>query len=140
MTQFSYIARPEGPDADNPSPIIVYPRGDIAPDEDFTEIDLTHFNATIIDGQPKLGVRLDHAQGTATAGAFQQLTPGTVDIDPIAVNEHGTVTHHKLTLTDAQGAAHVLAHGDSFMVKAGGSTLWGSNQRNVQGTFYGFRP
>jgi uncharacterized cupin superfamily protein len=138
LAQVSFLGHPEN--EDNPGPLLIYPKNSHVPDDEFTEIDLAHFNATVIAGDPELGVRVDHVQGTASGGVFRQATEGTVEIDPVAPTQHGTIVRHKLQLTDSNGVMHELNHGDSFLVQTGAKVLWGSKQKDVQGNFYGFRP
>lgn len=133
--QKSFFNRVEAADA--PGPMIVYERGDAVDESELVDLGPPgNLGGTVIDGNPAISARVDHADGGLLGGVFQA-TRGEVLID-FPFTEHATVTKGKVTLTDELGQTHTLRPGDAYLIRQNSQILWDVNGRRVQKSFLNF--
>lgn len=122
--------------AHSPGPLVIYRMGSLTPESELVSLGTpADFNATVIEGDPEFTGRIDYADAVSLAGIFQQ-TPGAVQINPVAVTEHGTILRHHVTLTDIHGVEHLLGPGDSYFILQGGDLGQAAGNPLVQLSYF----
>ncbi len=107
----------------SPAPMVVYTARHEVPQAELIDLGPPEaLGGTVVSGDPKLSGRVDYADGTATAGAFQA-TPGDAQIR-FPFTEHSTVFDGSVTLRDERGQTHRLDPGDSYLIRQESSIFW----------------
>jgi len=88
----------------------------------------------VLEGDPKISARIDHAADDLLAGVFQA-TSGTVLIH-FPFTEHATILCGEVVLTDEWGNSAHLGEGDSYFITQGSVILWEVRGAFVQKTFF----
>jgi uncharacterized cupin superfamily protein len=120
---------------DSPSPMVVYKARAEIPESELIDLGSPEsLGGTVVSGEPKLSGRIDHHDGTATAGVFQA-TRGDAQIR-FPFTEHATVIEGAVALTDEAGQTHRLHPGDSYLITQDSSILWHVAKSRVQKSFF----
>jgi uncharacterized cupin superfamily protein len=131
--QKSFFNRTEP--SDSPAPMIVYKAHDAVAQSELTDLGPPEgLGGTVLSGDPRISARIDHVDGSLTAGVFQA-TRGDVQIR-FPFTEHATVLDGAVVLTDETGQRERLGVGDSYLIAQDSSILWQVRQRRVQKSFF----
>lgn len=114
--------------------MLVYERGHAIDDDELVDLGPPEaLGGTVLEGDPHISARVDHAEGSLLAGVFQATT-GTVLIH-FPFSEHATILSGSVALTDESGNHAVLKPGDSYFIRQGSDILWKVNGDRVQKSF-----
>lgn len=115
--------------------MIVYERGKAVDEDDLSDLGPPEaLGGTVLEGDPQVSARIDHAEGSLLAGVFQA-TRGKVLIH-FPFTEHATILDGSVELTDEHGNHHVFKPGDSYFIRQGSVILWDVKGRRVQKSFF----
>jgi uncharacterized protein len=118
----------------SPPQMIVYRAGERVPESELVDLGPPEgLGGLVLEGDPKISVRVDYAQGNLLAGVFQA-TRGKVLIY-FPFTEHATILNGEVELTDLWGNSAHLGAGDSYFITQGSIILWEVSGDRVQKTF-----
>lgn len=115
--------------------MIVYERGKAVPGDELVDLGPPEaLGGTVLEGDPQLSARIDHAEGALLAGVFQATTGKVLIHFPFT--EHATILAGSVELTDEDGNYHDLRPGDSYLIRQGSVILWDVKGDRVQKSFF----
>ena len=115
--------------------MVVYKAGEPVSDSQLSDLGApADLGGTVLDGDPKISARVDHAHDGVLAGVFQA-TRGKVLIH-FPFTEHATILEGEVRLTDQWGNRHSLQAGDSYFIRQGSDILWEVRGPRVQKSFF----
>ncbi len=118
--------------------IVVYRAGQKVPQSDLVDLGPpSKLGGTVLEGDPRISPRIDHAEGTLQAGVFQA-TRGKARIE-FPFTEHAVILDGEVELTDQWGNKARLGPGDGYLITQGSVILWEVRGQAVQKTFFNRR-
>ncbi|MEZ4302859.1 MAG: cupin domain-containing protein [Polyangiaceae bacterium] len=115
--------------------MIIYEAGQPIPQSELVDLGPPGaLGGTVLEGDPAISARVDHASGPFLAGVFQA-TRGKVLIH-FPFTEHATILAGEVALTDATGHHAVLRPGDSYLIHQGSDIVWDVTGDLVQKSFF----
>ncbi len=99
-----------------PGRLVVYEAGAFVPESQLWDLGAPEdLGGTVLEGDPKISARVDHAHEGVLAGVFQA-TRGKVLIH-FPFTEHATILEGEVRLTDQWGNRQSLQAGDSYLMR-----------------------
>ncbi len=118
-----------------PGRLVVYEAGAFVPESQLSDLGApADLGGTVLEGDPKISARVDHAHEGVLAGVFQA-TRGKVLIH-FPFTEHATILEGEVRLTDQWGNRQSLQAGDSYFIRQGSDILWEVRGPRVQKSFF----
>ncbi len=118
--------------------IVVYRAGKEVPQSDLVDLGPpSNLGGTVLEGDPRISARIDHAGGALQAGVFQA-TRGKARIE-FPFTEHAAILDGEVDLTDQWGNHARLRPGDGYLITQGSVVLWEVRGQAVQKTFFNRR-
>jgi uncharacterized cupin superfamily protein len=118
-----------------PGTMVVYKAGQPVPQSELSDLGApASLGGTVLEGNPRISARVDHARDGVLAGVFQA-TRGKVLID-FPFTEHATILEGEVRLTDQWGNRRRLRPGDSYLIRQGSEILWEVRGPRVQKSFF----
>jgi uncharacterized cupin superfamily protein len=118
-----------------PGTMLVYKAGNPVPQSELSDLGApANLGGTVLEGDPTISARVDHARDGVLAGVFQA-TRGKVLIH-FPFTEHATILEGDVRLTDQWGNRRLLRPGDSYLIRQGSEILWEVRGPRVQKSFF----
>lgn len=118
-----------------PGRMVVYKADALVPASQLVDLGApAELGGTVLEGDPRISARVDHAREGVLAGVFQA-TRGKVLID-FPFTEHATILDGEVRLTDEWGNRRSLKAGDSYFIRQGSKILWEVRAPRVQKSFF----
>lgn len=115
--------------------MIVYVPSDPLPESEFTFLPPEALGGEVLEGDLRIGVRVDYQEGNLTGGIFAAFGQGRALVT-LPFTEHATVFYGTVTMTDETGQRHVYRPGDSYLIHQGTQILWEQNCPVLQKSFF----
>jgi uncharacterized cupin superfamily protein len=115
--------------------MVVYKAGEAISESQLSDLGApADLGGTVLEGDPKISARIDHAHEGVLAGVFQA-TRGKVLIH-FPFTEHATILEGEVRLTDQWGNHQSLQAGDSYFIRQGSDIVWEVQGPRVQKSFF----